>query len=100
MISKKEFNDRIQKLPKSISSKTGAARYSSFKLREGSLEFVRANTRKLWTLDVDVLYNIYKANRFIDTTVVKKATGGRTNSPAVAVLMAIGCFDPSGNRIG
>lgn len=99
MISKVEFNNRIQNLPSSISSKSGRARYKDFTRKGPVLEFIRTNTGKRWKLNVEVLYNIYRDNSFIDTAVIKKATGGRTNSPSVAVLMAIGCLDPSGKRI-
>lgn len=53
-----------------------------------------------WELNIDELYDIYRANSFINTTVIKNATGGRVNSPSVAVLMAIGCIDDKGNRVG
>ena len=87
-------------LPKTILSKTGDASYTNFSLRGNILAFDRVNTGEHWELDINELYDIYKANSFINTKVIKNSTGGRVNSPSVAVLMAIGCIDEKGNRIG
>lgn len=57
------------------------------------------NTGEHWELNIDELYDIYNTNSFINTTVIKNKTGGRVNSPSVAVLMAIGSIDDKGNRI-
>jgi hypothetical protein len=99
MISKTEFINKIQALPKTILSKTGNASYTNFSLRGGILTFDRINTGEPWELNIEELYEIYKTNSFINTTVIKNITGGRVNSPSVAVLMAIGCIDAKGNRI-
>jgi hypothetical protein len=100
MISKTEFINQIESLPKTILSKTGDASYTNFSLRGSILAFDRVNTGEHWELNIDELYDIYNANRFINTTVIKNNTGGRVNSPSVAVLMAMGCIDDKGNRIG
>lgn len=47
-----------------------------------------------------LLYQIYRGNSFINTSVVKRIGKGRVNSPSVAILMQIGCIDENGNRIG
>ena len=100
MISKTEFVNKIEALPEIILSKTGDASYTNFSLRGSILAFDRVNTGEHWELNIDELYDIYKANNFINTTVIKNSTGGRVNSPSVAVLMAIGCIDDKGNRVG
>lgn len=99
MLNKTEFFNRITKLKKPIKSKTGKASYADFELRDNILSFRRINTNQTWQLDLDQVYDIYKSNQFINTTVIKKHTGGRTNSPSVAILMAINCIDVDGNRI-
>src|SRR5687767_10025688 len=93
MISKNEFVERIKLLRKAIPSKTGEATYAHFSLHQNILSFQRVNKGTFWKLNVDVLYDIYRAHNFINTTVVKGATGGRVNSPSVAILIAIGCID-------
>jgi hypothetical protein len=97
MIDKTEFLAKIKELPETILSKTGDASYTHFTLRGNILGFNRVNTGGFWELNIDQLYDIYKGNSFINTTVFKNITGGRVNSPSVAVLMAIGCIDESGN---
>ncbi len=99
MISKKEFLGRIANLPHEIPSKTAIARYSGFKVEGDVLHFYRIIPRTNWRLELDVLYDIYSNNKFINTSVVKEQTAGRVNSPSVAILMAIGCIDADGNRI-
>lgn len=99
MIPKNEFIKRIKGLPKTISSKTKTASYTAFKIVGNDLFFQRVKTGKTWKLNIDDLYEAYRANAFINTTVVKKAMQKRVNSPSVAVLMAIGCIDSYGNRI-
>lgn len=98
MISKTDFQFRILNLPKTIPSKTGSAKYTKFHLDGRELSFVRVNKGTKWSLDIDDLYAIYKSKNFINTSVVKKVTGARVNSPSVAILMAIGCIDHLGNR--
>ncbi len=98
MINKTEFLERIKKLPEQIPSKTGTAFYSGFKLEGNILNFHRVNPQTNWSLDVDQLWQVYCTQEFINTTVVKNVTGGRANSPAVAILMAIGCINRKGNR--
>lgn len=99
MISEKEFNQRIQSLPKAIPSKTGKASYTGFRIEVGTLFFHRVVPKTNWELNLKDLYNIYNTNVFINTSVIKKITGGRVNSPSVAILMAIKCIDQKGNRI-
>ncbi|MEP7377400.1 MAG: hypothetical protein ABI675_28615 [Chitinophagaceae bacterium] len=99
MISKTEFISKIKMMRKTILSKTGNASYTNFSLYGNILAFDRVNTGEHWKLNIDELYDIYKANSFINTTIIKNSTGGRVNSPSVAVLIAIGCIDGKGNRI-
>lgn len=99
MISEKEFLIRVRNLPKTIPSKTGKASYSGFKIEGNTLYFYRVVPKTNWNLDLKELYRVYTGNNFINTSVIKKATGGRANSPSVAVLIAIDCIDKSGNRI-
>lgn len=99
MISQQEFIYRLNQLPETITSKTRKASYTNFNLRGTVLKFERVNTGEIWNLNIDVLYNIYRNNVFINTTTIKNITGKRVNSPSVAVLMAIGCIDANGNRI-
>lgn len=99
MISKEEFYKRIQNLSGEILSKTGEASYSELRVEQPFLHFKRNETGKYWKLDIDILYSIYEKNEFINTTVIKNATGGQVNSPSVAILIAIKCLDKNGNRI-
>jgi hypothetical protein len=99
MINEKEFINRIKGLPKTIYSKTKKASYTSFKLEGAILNFQRVNPKTSWTLDIQHLYDIYRTNDFINTSVIKNITQGRVNSPSVAVLMEIRCIDEKGNKI-
>ncbi|MEO6233051.1 MAG: hypothetical protein ABJB11_16945 [Ferruginibacter sp.] len=99
MISREQFYKRLNNLPAVIPSKTGKASYSEFRVINSTLHFKRNETGEYWDLDIDVLYSVYLRNDFINTTVVKEITGGRVNSPSVAILMAIGCLEQDGKRI-
>jgi hypothetical protein len=99
MISKPEFIDRLRQLPDRIYSKTKSASYTNFIFKGNTLQFKRVNTEQIWDLDIDILYDIYRNNPFINTTTIKNITGKRVNSPSIAVLMAIGCIDGNGNRL-
>lgn len=99
MISKLEFVNRLRQMPDTIYSKTRDASYTNFILNGSILQFERVNTGQIWDLNIDILYDIYRNNPFINTTTIKKITGKRVNSPSVAVLMQIGCIDGCGNRL-
>jgi hypothetical protein len=99
MISEKEFIERIICLPKVIPSKTGKASYTGFRIETNILHFHRVVPKTNWNLDLKELYHVYINNIFINTTVIKKETGRRVNSPSVALLLAIKCIDLKGNRI-
>jgi hypothetical protein len=99
MLSKPDFIYRLTQLPDRIYSKTREASYINFYLKGSVLQFERANTKQIWDLNVDVLYDIYRSNDFINTTVIKNITGKRVNSPSVAILISIGCIDVNGNRL-
>ncbi|HYF32503.1 MAG TPA: hypothetical protein VD993_15370 [Chitinophagaceae bacterium] len=99
-LSWKAFLLRISKLFGVISSKTGTAFYTGFDVRDGVLRFLRLNTGKAWELDIRHLYDIYCENGFINTATIKRYGNHRINSPSVAVLMAIGCIDRFGQKIG
>jgi hypothetical protein len=99
MINEKEFIDRIKRLPKTIPSKTKTAFYTAFKLEGETLFFKRVVPETFWDVNIKQLYKIYSTNNFINTSVIKKITKGRVNSPSVAILMFIRCIDEIGNRI-
>jgi len=99
MISEKEFISRINNIPKKIRSKTGKAAYTGFRIENDTLYFHRVVPKTNWTLSLSNLYKIYIEKKFINTSVIKKETGGRVNSPSVAILLAIRCIDIKGNRI-
>ncbi|GEM_PF-2165076 len=99
MVTKADFITRIKKLPKQIPSKTGTAFYTNFELTGNHLSFIRVNTKKKWSLDIETLWEVYSTEKFINTSVVKRLTGGQVNSPSVAILMAINCIDNAGKRV-
>ena len=99
MKSEKEFIERIKSVPTTIPSITGKAFYTGFRIEEDRLYFHRVVPKTNWNLNFKELYKIYCRNSFINTSVIKKETGGRVNSPSVALLLAIGCIDKNGNRI-
>lgn len=99
MISENEFLERIKAIPKVIPSKTGKASYTGFRIDGDILYFHRIIPKTNWDLNLKVLYRVYANNNFINTSVVKKESGGRVNSPSVALLLAIKCIDIAGNRI-
>lgn len=98
MLTKTEFYKKVNELKDPIPSVTGKAFYSGFRFEGNILSFHRVIPRTNWKLDVDVLFTIYITYDFINTSVVKRHTGGRVNSPSVAILMAIGSIDYAGNR--
>ncbi len=99
MISEKIFIERIYNIPNTILSKTGTASYTGFKIDGELLHFHRVVPKTNWNLNLKTIYQVYLRNDFINTAVVKRETGGRVNSPTVAILLAIGCIDERGNRI-
>jgi hypothetical protein len=99
MITKSEFIERVKAVPKTIPSKTGKASYTGFRIDGDTLYFHRVVPKTNWNLNLPELYRIYLSNSFINTSVIKKETGGRVNSPSVALLLAIGCIEKNGNRI-
>lgn len=99
MVSKNDFLNRINDLPGVIPSISGKASYSKFVLKGSILSFQRNNPKTNWVLDIEMLWKVYKTQNFINTSVIKKLTGGRVNSPSVAILLAIGCIDSKGNRL-
>lgn len=99
MLSPSAFKNKILQLPPVIKSKTGKASYTAFSLSGRILAFVRVNTNLQWKLDIDTLYKVYSTHSYINTATVKKHTGGRVNSPSIAILQAIGCIDENGYRI-
>ena len=98
MLSKTEFVNKIKYLPKTIPSKTGSVSYTGFKIDENRLYFQRVIPKTNWSLDISILYTIYKTQKFINTSIIKSITKGRVNSPSVAILLAIGCIDKNGFR--
>jgi hypothetical protein len=99
MLSEREFFKELRNLPKTIYSKRGDASYTEFNVEGDTLYFKRVNTEKNWQLDIKQLYHIYQTNDFINTSVIKSITKGRTNSPSVAVLMSLGFIDNKGMKI-
>ena len=99
MISQNQFKERVNDLPKSIQSKTGQASYTNFRMEGDFLTFHRTVPKTNWRLNWKTLYQVYCNNQFINTTVIKKETDGRVNSPSLAILLAINCVDKNGNRI-
>lgn len=99
MVDFNEFKNLIAQLSGIIKSKTRTASYTDFQLVEDILYFKRVNPKTNWDLDIKELFQIYSTNKFINTSVIKRVTGGRVNSPSVAILMAIKCIDEKGNRL-
>lgn len=100
VIDKATFYKRVLDLPPVIPSITNRASYAIKGLAGKTLSFTRVNTAKQWQLDIEVLYHIYCQHTHIDSDLVKRETKGRVNSPMVAVLLAIGCIDGMGRRMG
>ena len=98
MISEKEFINRVNAIPKTIPSISGKAAYAGFEIVDETLYFHRVVPKTNWDLNLKELYRIYTKNSFINTSVIKKETGGRVNSPSVALLIAMECIDRNGNR--
>ena len=99
MISEKQFIERVRSVSKVIQSITGKASYTGFRIEGDTLYFHRVVPKANWDLNLKELYQIYTRHRFINTSVIKQETGGRVNSPSVALLLAIKCIDLKGNRI-
>ena len=99
MLSPSTFKNKILQLPPVVKSKTGKASYTAFSLSGKTLSFTRVYTNRRWKLDIDILYEVYSTYTYINTETVKKHTGGRVNSPSIAILQAIGCIDNKGYRI-
>ena len=91
--------ERIRHLPITIPSVTGKALYTDFVLKDTILHFRRVNPGTHWSVDINSLWEVYSTQDFINTTVIKKITGGRANSPSVAILLAMQCIDTNGWRL-
>ena len=102
MLSNNEFIARIINLTqgnRKIPSKTKKAFYSGFRLEGNKLFFYRDGPNTDWAFDIRDLWEVYSTQEFINTSVVKKVLGGRTNSPMLAILIEINCIDEYGRRI-
>lgn len=99
MISEIDFFKKVRYIAQIIPSKTGKASYTGFSIEGDTLYFHRVVPKTDWNLNLKELYRIYRKHSFINTSVIKKETGGRVNSPSVALLIAMNCIDKKGNRI-
>jgi hypothetical protein len=97
MISKDEFIKRIKNL-KSFTSTNGTASYSNLKLNGNQLSFIRDNTDKVWSLNVEEVYAVYLKEHRFNTMVLRKYLKGRVFSPSLGLLIATGLCDANGNR--
>lgn len=98
MISEKEFFERARSIPETIPSITGKVFYTAFRIEADVLHFHRVIPKTNWELNLKELYRVYVNNSFINTSVIKKETGGRVNSPSVALLLAMDCIDKNRQR--
>jgi hypothetical protein len=98
MKTKAELIRQIKEFDK-ISSKSGRASYSNFKVNGDLVHFIRDNTKQRWSLDIDVVYNVYRKEKRINTVVLKRYFSGRVYSPSLTILIASGFCDEQGNRI-
>ena len=99
MKTKNELFKHIKKFGR-IFSKTGRASYSNFQVDGSIVRFTRDNTRKRRSVDIDVVYAVYRKEKYINTVVLKRHLSGRVYSPSLAILIASGFCDENGNRIG
>lgn len=98
MKTKAELLDKISEF-KRIKSKTGKASYSNFVISGDTVRFVRDNTQERWQLNINEVYDVYKKERFINTTILRKHMQGRVYSPSLAILIAAEFCDEHGNRM-
>ena len=95
MMNKDKFFKKTKNLSV-IKSKTGKATYSNFSLAGNILSFSRVEKDTVWKLDLLELFEFYKKESFFNTSIIKANLKHRTNSPALAILMAIGACDKAG----
>jgi len=87
------------KLLETARSLTGRASYSQFDLNDNTLYFIRDSSMKLGAIKVNGLYKAYLELDFINTRNVKPYfEPERVNSPACAILIAMGLYDKRGFR--
>lgn len=98
MMNKAEFFENVKNLSE-IKSKTGRAIYNNFSLNGNTLTFNRVEMGTVWLLDLLQLFELYLKEHYFDTSVIKTNLKQRTNSPSLAILIAIGACDYNGYRI-
>lgn len=97
-MTKQDFIVQLSNL-KRVTSITGKASYSSFKVMDNKLHFIRENNQTNWAINIDQLYEAYSNLDFINTVAIRKYVSGRVYSPSCAVLIALNLFDSKGNKI-
>jgi hypothetical protein len=97
-----DLNQLVTKVKslKTVSSITGSASYSRFRLEDGNkLYFYRDNTNKLGMVKLDKLAEIHNKLAFINTLEVRPILAPeRVYSPACAILIHLGYYDKKGFR--
>lgn len=76
------------------------ASYHNISLSGGFVRFTRESTGNEESISVQELYDLYRSEEFIDTTIARDYITGRVYSPSVAILKAAGLVDSNGNRTG
>jgi hypothetical protein len=96
-ITNADFKKLITAL-KTIPSKTGKASYKSIRVIGNRVSLKRESSGEEVSISIEELYNVYKKESFINTTILRKYITGFVYSPALAILMATGLYDQNGNR--
>lgn len=82
-----------------IPSISGSAAYNRFRISSSIVNFTRVDTGEQWNISLDELYNAYLYEPELKTTNFKKHVTNRTQSPACAILLAIGAYDKNRQRL-
>lgn len=83
-MNKNEFKQKLSSIKTAISV-TGK-KYRSIHLYDDRLEFVRENKTKVESISVTELFELFKNENSINTSIAKWYISGRVQSPAVAIL--------------
>lgn len=86
-LSKEEFIQQLQAVTEANSLQS--VHYSHIRVEGGKIQGIRNSTQKSFEIDIDALYQAYKENETINTSILKRYVD-RVQSPAYAILIKMG----------
>lgn len=89
-LTKNEFIEWLQ-TTKEADSVQGV-HYSHIRIEGGKIKGIRDSTQQPFMIDAEALYQAYKENDVINTSILKEYINNRAQAPAYAILIKMGAL--------